>query len=83
MIRKAEDLSPEHKIAIESLLGRGILPNEAISIRVLESQAASDGRRAEVLEHLVSYFEQVDAQREPVPVDEADLIIDEALPCWN
>jgi hypothetical protein len=35
MIHKAEDLSPEQKTAIESLLGRPIAPDEAISVRVV------------------------------------------------
>ena len=35
MIRKAKDLSPEQKSAIESLLGRAIAQNEAISVRTV------------------------------------------------
>lgn len=79
MIRNAEDLSPDQKTAIESLLGRCILPNESISIRVFESQATAGERRAEALEQFEAYFQQVDAQRAPVGADEAELIIDEAL----
>ena len=33
MIHKAKDLSPEQKVAIESLLGRHVLDDEAISVR--------------------------------------------------
>jgi hypothetical protein len=40
MIHKAKDLSPDQKIAIESLLGRSIAPDEAISIRAIPSVAA-------------------------------------------
>ncbi len=35
MIHKAKDLSQEQKIAIESLLGRAVAENEAISVRAV------------------------------------------------
>jgi hypothetical protein len=35
MIHKAKDLSPDQKLAIESLLGRSVAEDEAISIRTL------------------------------------------------
>src|SRR5260370_35155109 len=38
MIRNAKDLSPGQKAAIESLLGRRVLEDEAISIRAIEPQ---------------------------------------------
>jgi hypothetical protein len=37
MIHKAKDLSPDQKMAIESLLGRSVAEDEAISIRALAS----------------------------------------------
>jgi hypothetical protein len=37
MIHKAKDLSPDQKIAIESLLGRVVAEDEAISIRTVSS----------------------------------------------
>jgi len=36
MIRHAKDLSPGQKRAIESLLGRRVLEDEAISVRAIE-----------------------------------------------
>ena len=36
MIHKAKDLSPEQKVAIESLLGRQVLDDEAISVRAID-----------------------------------------------
>jgi len=42
MIHKAKDLSPEQKMAIESLLGRSIAEDEAISIRALASASAPE-----------------------------------------
>jgi len=39
MTHKAKDLSPDQKMAIESLLGRSIAENEEISIRTTTSPA--------------------------------------------
>ncbi|MGA8030274.1 MAG: hypothetical protein WB992_24285 [Bryobacteraceae bacterium] len=79
MIRNTKDLSVDQKEAIESLLGRRVLENEAISVRAIETPALSDERRQEVLRGLEAYFAQVDAQRQPVSPQEADALIDEAL----
>ena len=48
MIRSAKDLSPDQKIAIESLLGRRVLEDEAISVRAIELPVLSDQRRQEL-----------------------------------
>ncbi len=42
MIHKAKDLSPNQKMAIESLLGRAVAENEAISIRTVTSVSTPD-----------------------------------------
>jgi len=42
MIHKAKDLSPDQKMAIESLLGRVIAEDEAISIRTLTSASVPE-----------------------------------------
>ena len=42
MIHKAKDLSPDQKMAIESLLGRPVAEDEAISIRTLASLSAPE-----------------------------------------
>jgi hypothetical protein len=39
MIHKAKDLSPEQKLAIESLLGRSIGPQEEISVSAVPPSA--------------------------------------------
>jgi hypothetical protein len=79
MIHNAKDLSVDQKAAIESLLGRRVLENEAISVRAIEPKAISDDRRTEVLSGLEKYFEQVDAKRQSVTPQEADDIINEGL----
>jgi hypothetical protein len=47
MIRSARELSPEQKAVIESLLGRRVLENTAISIRAIEPPSLADQRRQE------------------------------------
>jgi len=42
MIHKAKDLSPGQKVVIESLLGRSIADEEAISIRALSDASAPE-----------------------------------------
>jgi hypothetical protein len=42
MIHKAKDLSPDQKVVIESLLGRSIADEEAISIRALSIASAPE-----------------------------------------
>jgi hypothetical protein len=42
MIHSAKDLSPNQKIAIESLLGRAVTEDEAISVRAIHSDSAPE-----------------------------------------
>jgi hypothetical protein len=79
MIRNAKDLSPDQKAAIESLLGRRILEDEAISIRAIEPPPLSDECKHELAEQLKKYFAEVDARRKPGSPEEAEDIINEAI----
>lgn len=79
MIRNAKDLSPDQKVAIESLLGRRILEDEAISVRAIEAPPLSDQRRHELAEELRKYFAEVDARRKPGSAEEAEEILTEAI----
>jgi len=56
MIRQAKDLSPDQKAAIESLLGRRVLEDEAISIRAIEAPALSEERKHELAGQLKELF---------------------------
>jgi len=42
MTRKAKDLSPDQRLAIESLLGRSIAENEEITIRTTTSPSTPE-----------------------------------------
>jgi hypothetical protein len=79
MIRHAKDLSPDQKAAIESLLGRRVLEDEAISIRAIDPPALSEERKHELAGQLKKYFSEVDARRMPGSPEEAEDIIDEAM----
>jgi hypothetical protein len=79
MIRNAKDLSPNQKAVIESLLGRRVLENEAISVRAIEPPVLSDQRRHELAERLKQYFAEVDARRTPGSAEEAEEILTEAM----
>jgi hypothetical protein len=79
MIHNAKDLSPDQKAAIESLLGRRVLEDEAISVRAIEPPALSEERKRELADQLKGYFAEVDARRNPGSADEAEEIINEAM----
>jgi len=79
MIRNVKDLSPDQKAAIESLLGRRVLEDEAISVRAIEPPPLSDQRRQELAEELRKYFAAVDARRKPGSAAEAEEILTEAI----
>jgi len=79
MIRQAKDLSPDQKTAIESLLGRRVLEDEAISVRAIEPPVLSDQRRLELAEQLGRYFAEVDARRKPGSAEEAEAVLTEAI----
>jgi hypothetical protein len=79
MIRNAKDLSPAERAVIESLLGRRVLEDEAISVRAIDPPSLSYERRRELVDQLNQYFAEVDARRKPGSPEEADDIINEAM----
>jgi hypothetical protein len=79
MIRNAKDLSPDQKTVLESVLGRRILADEAISVRAIEPPALSEQRRQVQSEQLRKYFAEVDSRRKPGSAEEGDEILAEAI----
>ena len=79
MIREVKDLSPDQKMAVESLLGRSVSEQETVSVRAFQPPAISDQRRQEIVEALRQYFAEVDAKRQPVSAEEASEIVNEAM----
>jgi hypothetical protein len=79
MIHNAKDLSPDQKAVIESLLGRRVLEDEAISIRAIEPPLLSVQQRQEQAAELRKYFSEVDMRRKPGSPEEAEEILTEAI----
>jgi hypothetical protein len=80
MIHNAKDLSPDQRVAIESLLGQSLSEQDDVSIRKLGSvRQLAPERRQEILDDLDRYFARIDAKRQPVSEEEADTIVNEAL----
>jgi hypothetical protein len=79
VICNAKDLSPDQRKAIESLLGRTVLEDEAISVRAIEPPPVSAERRKQLAEELRKYFAEVDRRRRPGSANEAEEILTEAI----
>ncbi len=79
MIHKAKDLSREQRLAIENLLGREVLDEEAISVRAIQPPNLSDQQKHELAEQLCQYFAEIDAHRGPGSAKEAEDIMTEAM----
>jgi hypothetical protein len=79
MIRNVKDLSPDQKMAVESLLGRSVTEQETVSVQAFQPLAISDQRRQEIVGALRQYFAEVDAKHQPVSASEADDIVNEAM----
>jgi hypothetical protein len=79
MICNAKDLSPDQKAAIETLLGRRVQEDEAVSVRTFEPVTVSHHQKLEIANELRRYFAEVDAARKPVSEEETEEIIIEAM----
>jgi hypothetical protein len=77
MIRDVKDLSPDQKMAVESLLGRPVLERETVSVQAFQPPAISDQRRQEIVGALRQYFAGADAKRQPVSDREAGDIVNQ------
>jgi hypothetical protein len=79
MICNAKDLSPDQKVALETLLGRRVQEDEAVSVRTFKPATVPHQRKLEIADELRKYFAEVDASRQPVSEEEAEDIITEAM----
>jgi hypothetical protein len=80
MIHKARDLSPEQRIAIESLIGQSLSEQDDVSVRKLSSiRQLEPETRQQILDGLDKYFARIDARHQSASEAAADEIIDEAL----
>ena len=77
---KVKDLSTEQRLAMESLLGRGLTEDESLNIqpaRVL-SEAPTSEERARAYRLYLDSLDEFARRAESVPDEELDAIIDEA-----
>jgi hypothetical protein len=79
-LHSARGLSPDVRNAVETLLGRTLKDDEAVSVRAYqphEAPAAEQQRSA--VRGLEQYFSKIDERLKDVPEDQLDEIIDEAI----
>jgi hypothetical protein len=78
-LRKARDLSPDVRDALEALLGRPLQEEETISIQAYATHEAPTGRaRDEAWHRLIERIDKTAARAKDVPEAELDALIDEA-----
>ncbi len=81
MWHKVRDLSSEQRVAIESLLGRVLLDEEALNIqpsRVL-AEAPVGEARARAYQQYLGHLDELAERANDVPDNELDALVDEAL----
>jgi hypothetical protein len=79
MICNAKDLSPDQKAVLESLLGRRVHEDEAVSVRTFEPLNIPHQRKLEIAQEMRRYFEEVDALSKSVSEEEVEDIVTEAM----
>jgi hypothetical protein len=78
-LRKARDLSPDVRQAVEILLGRRLQQEETISVQAYPTHEAPAGReREEGWRRLMERIDKTAARATNVPEAELDALIDEA-----
>jgi hypothetical protein len=80
MWHKVKDLSPDQRLAIESLLGRSLADDEGLNIQPsrLLKEAPSGEERSRAYDQYLGHLDALAARAENVPDDEIDAAIDEA-----
>jgi hypothetical protein len=78
-LRKARDLSPNVRDALEALLGRTLQEEETVSIQTYPTHEAPTGKeRDEAWKRLLDRIDRTAARVKDVPETELDTLIDEA-----
>ena len=84
MLHRVKDLSPDQRLAVESLLGRSVSEDESVSVKSIRPSAMippllSPEERAQALKNLNAYFAAAHVQPRPVSEEEEEAIINQAL----
>ena len=80
MWHSVKDLSPDQRLAIESLLGRRLADDEGLNIqpsRVLK-EAPTGEERSRAYDQYLGHLDTIAQRTETVPDEELDAAIDEA-----
>ena len=75
----AKELSMEQRSAIESLLGRRVSEDEAVTVQAYRPASMSPQKRAEIVDGLKAYFGELDARKAAADAGEADAAFEEAM----
>jgi hypothetical protein len=78
-LRKARDLSPHVRDALESLLGRSLQEEETVSVQTFPTHEAPTGRaREDAWSRLMERIDKTAGRSSHMPEAELDALIDEA-----
>ena len=78
-LRKADELTPRLREALEAFLGRTLQPNESVSVRTYLPKKAPDGEeRGAAYRHLFDSADSLAGRVKDIPEAEIDAAIDEA-----
>jgi hypothetical protein len=80
MVHHVKDLSPDQKLAIESILGRSLSEDESLTIRPAKvtKDAPAGEERVRRFRQYTADLDQIAGRVKDVPEDEIDAAIDEA-----
>ena len=77
-LRKVTELPPETRHAVESILGRSLQEDEAVSVNVYKP-APTGAMREEISRRLLGRIDKTAQKVQGVPEEEIDSAIDEAI----
>lgn len=81
MLHNVKDLSPDQRLAIESLLGRALNDEESLTIRPVRvlKDAPSGSERTRLFHIYLDHLDTLAGRVKDVPEAEIDAAIDEAM----
>lgn len=78
-VRKAGEMPPPLKAAVEQILGRPIAADEEISIVAVPPQQVAPSGRVAIVENLEALLNRRANKVQDIPEDEIDSLVDEAV----
>ena len=79
-LHTAGELAPELRGALETLLGRALQDNEAVSVRTYQPHEARTGdQQKQVIQGLRRYLAKIDEKTRDISSGDEDEVIEEAM----